>query len=38
MTWAAVPHWLWVILIAALIIFVGQSLHLFTIHFSLTIP
>lgn len=38
MSWAVIPSWAWAVLIAALIIFLGQALHLFTIHFSLTIP
>ncbi len=33
-----IPYWLWVLIILALVIFVGQALHLFTIKFSLSIP
>jgi len=35
---SAVPGWIIAILIIALVIFVGQALHLFTIHFSFSIP
>lgn len=34
----AIPGWLWAILVIALIIFLGNALHIFTIHFSLSIP
>lgn len=35
---ASVPSIVWAILVVALIIFLGQALHLFTIHFAFSIP
>jgi hypothetical protein len=35
--WAFLPGWAWAILIFAIIVFVGNALHVFTIHFQFSV-